>query len=36
MTIKIEALVEEIPRTIECGNVFVREGVGAVIGFGLD
>jgi hypothetical protein len=28
MTIKIDALVEEIPRTIEYGNVFVREGVG--------
>jgi hypothetical protein len=28
MTVKIEALVEEIPEAIEYGNVFVREGVG--------
>jgi hypothetical protein len=28
MTVKIEALTEEVPEAIDYGNVFVREGVG--------
>ena len=28
MTVKIEALVEEIPQTFQYGNVFAREDVG--------